>query len=105
MRREGLKALARGLARLAVMPIVASYRVRSLLAPEQAFRSSSQLLSLFPGMSGDYLRRNSTGWSCPTVPRARRSAFGTIFSSAAARVGENVYIGAYCINRECHHRA
>jgi len=48
-------------------------------------------------MSGDYLRREFYRLVLPHCAKSAQICFGTIFSSAAARVGENVYIGAYCI--------
>jgi len=97
MFREALKALARGIARAAVTPVYLSYHVRALAGRDQAFRSSSQFLSLAPGMSGDYLRREFYRLTLSQCAKTAQIGFGALFSSAAAGVGENAYIGAYCI--------
>jgi len=97
MFKRALKALARGIARVAITPVLVSYHVRALVGKDQAFRSSSQFLSLAPGMSGDYLRREFYRLTLRECAKTAQISFGALFSSAAARVGENAYIGAYCI--------
>jgi len=85
--------IARGIARLAIMPMFVSYCVRALADKDQAFRSSSQFLSLFPGIFGDEFYRRTLAECAKTA----QISFGTLFSSVAAKVGERAYIGGYCI--------
>jgi virginiamycin A acetyltransferase len=95
--RETLKVIARGIARLAIMPMFVSYCARALADKDQAFRSSSQLLSLLPGIFGDYLRREFYRLTLAECAKTAQIGFGTLFSSVAAKVGEHAYIGGYCI--------
>jgi len=96
--KEQLKATARGLATIAVMPQVVSYRIRArLVGADGALESSTQLLSLIPGIAGRYLRRAFlarvlTGGCAATAT----IEFGTLFSQAAARIDDNVYVGPRC---------
>ena len=95
--REVVKASARGLATLCVAPALASYYVRSLvIGRDRALEGSSQALSLVPGLLGQYVRR---AFLARVIVRCASSAvieFGTVFSSAGARIDENVYLGPRC---------
>lgn len=91
-----LKAAARGGARGLVAPIYLSYVVRSALFGEQAFRASSQFLSLWPGFLGDFLRSEFYRLTLSGCGRDVQICHGTLFSSRMAVVGNNVYIGAFC---------
>lgn len=95
--KGALKGVARGLARLAILPVLASYRVRRAFLGDQAFRASSQLLSRIPGLGGDYLRAAFYAATLEGFGRDVQVEFGTIFSTPAARVGDHVYIGANCV--------
>ena len=70
---ETLKVIARGIARLAIMPMFVSYCARALADKDQAFRSSSQFLSLFR-IFGDYLRRKFYRLTPAGVRQPHRSA-------------------------------
>ena len=96
--KERLKAVARALATIAVMPQLASYRLRALFfGRDHALEASSQLLSLVPGLPGQYVRRAflarvlSGGCAASAVVE-----FGTLFSQVGARIDENVYVGPRC---------
>lgn len=95
--RSTAKAIARGAARVLVLPLYVSYRVRAIFFGEQAFRSSSQLVSLLPGLVGDYIRREFYRLTLDQCGQESQVVFGTIFASRSARVGEHVYIGSHCI--------
>jgi len=95
--RRLFKAFAHGLARLLVLPIVGSYRLRRAMLGDQAFRASSHWLSRIPGLGGDYLRAAFYEATLERFGRDVRVEFGTIFSTPAARVGDQVYVGAYCV--------
>ena len=95
--RDMLKAAARGLALVAVLPALMSYAVRSwILGPDRALEGSSQALSLIPGLPGQYLRRAFLARTLAGCAPSAVVAFGTIFSKAGARLEENVYIGPGC---------
>ena len=56
--REVLKATARGLALVCVLPALLSYAIRrAVLGRDRALEGSTQALSLVPGILGQYLRR------------------------------------------------
>jgi acetyltransferase-like isoleucine patch superfamily enzyme len=95
--RELLKTLARGFARLAVLPIYASYRVRLVLLGDRAFQGTSQFLSVVPGLVGDYLRREFYRLTLAACAPSVQIVFGTLFASRAARIGENTYVGSCCM--------
>jgi acetyltransferase-like isoleucine patch superfamily enzyme len=85
------------MATILIVPELVSYWFRAvLLGRDRALQGSSEMLSLIPGMLGEYLRR--AFYSC-VLARCHPSAtisFGVIFSKAGAWVDENVYIGPRC---------
>jgi virginiamycin A acetyltransferase len=95
---ETLKRLARGLATLIVLPQVVTFTVRaSLMGADRALEGSTQLLSLVPGLPGQYLRRAFlarvlSGGCAPSAA----IEFGTLFSKVGARIDDNVYVGPRC---------
>lgn len=95
--REVLKATARGLAFVCVLPALLSYAIRqSVLGRDRALEGSTQALSLIPGLLGQYLRR---AFLAQTLARCHATvvvSFGTIFSKADARLDERAYLGPGC---------
>jgi hypothetical protein len=56
--REFVKAAARAAATVAILPQLASFKLRAaLMGADRALVGSSQVLSLVPGLPGQYLRR------------------------------------------------
>jgi len=95
--RKVLKSLARGLATLAVSPLLLSYVIRgAALGKNRALEGSTQTLSLIPGVLGDYLRGAFLTQVLAKCDPSVTVQFGTIFSQAGARLGANVYIGPRC---------
>jgi virginiamycin A acetyltransferase len=95
--REAAKATARGAARVMVAPLVASFAVRArVMGRDRALLGSTQLLSLVPGLPGQYLRRAFLQYALESCHRTAVVEFGTILSRAGARLGEDVYIGPGC---------
>jgi virginiamycin A acetyltransferase len=96
--KEVFKAVARFVALVFVLPILLIFWLNSLLVGRnRALESASQLVSLFPGITGQYLRR---AFLQRILARCHRSAlveFGTLFSQAGAMLDENVYVGPRCI--------
>jgi acetyltransferase-like isoleucine patch superfamily enzyme len=95
--KTALKASARAAAFVAVLPAIVSFRAKTVwLGPDRAVMGSTQLMSLIPGIVGQYMRtaflRAALDECAPSVV----VEFGTIFSKAGARLGENVYIGPMC---------
>ena len=95
--REAAKALGRALATVAAVPALASFFIRSLvLGPDRALEGSAQVLSLIPGLPGQFLRRAFLARVLARCDRTAVIQFGTLFSHSGARLDENVYVGPYC---------
>lgn len=98
MLKKIAQASLRGMATLAVLPLLISHRLCSVLRDaDRSLESHSQLLALFPGLTGNYLRvafyRVALEYCDPTAT----ICFGTLFSKAGARIGKHVYIGPRCM--------
>src|SRR5260370_5382672 len=95
--KRWLKIIARALATVVLLPEFLSFAFRSfLLGRDRALEGSSQTLALVPGIVGQYLRRAFLTWVLDYCHPSVTVEFGTIFSRAAARLEENVYIGPRC---------
>ena len=94
---EIVKASARFAAHLAATPFVWSFKLRAaVLGRDRAIQSSTQLLSLVPGLTGQYLRRAFLSRTIDACHHTVVVEFGTTFSRAGARLDERVYIGPGC---------
>lgn len=88
------KALARGLAGLAVLPMRVSMAVRTpLVGRDRAFQASCEWLSFVPGFAGQYLRRaflsaTSRGCGPDTV-----IGLGCQFATTDVQLDGNAYLG------------
>lgn len=95
--REALKVLVRAVATMIVTPNVLSYRIRaSVIGPNRALEGSTQFLAILPGIVGQYLRVAFLRRTLADCDRTVAVEYGTLFSQAGTRLGENVYIGPYC---------
>ena len=95
--RDSAKALARGIATVAVLPALASFAIRkSVLGADRALEGSTQALALVPGLIGDYMRRAFLMHTIAYCDASATIQFGTIFSQAGARLDANVYVGPRC---------
>src|SRR5262245_18602417 len=94
---EALKTIGRGVALLIALPFLVSFWIRaSLFGKDRALEGSSQSLSLFPGVTGDYIRRAFLSRALAHCASSAVVQFGTIFSRADARLDANVYVGPRC---------
>jgi virginiamycin A acetyltransferase len=96
--REWAKAAARAVATVAILPQLASFKIRAaLMGDNRALVGSSQVLSLVPGLPGQYLRRAFLArvlrGGCASSAAIE---FGTLFSQIDSRIEEHVYIGPRC---------
>ena len=91
------KAIARTFARIAILPMYGSFLVRKALFGEQAFRASSQTISLVPGFLGDYIRAEFYRLTLSHVGANIQICFGTLLSTRDATIGDHVYIGPHCV--------
>src|SRR5207245_1690199 len=82
MGRNALKALARGVAAVIVVPSVMSFWIRSrLVGEDRALEGSTQAWALVPGIVGQYLRRAFLMRAIAYCHRSATIEFGTIFSA------------------------
>jgi carbonic anhydrase/acetyltransferase-like protein (isoleucine patch superfamily) len=95
--REALKATLHGAAWIAVTPSVISWWLRArVMGADRAIEGSTQAWALVPGLIGQYLRRAFLSRTLHGCARTATIEFGTIFSSAAASIGERAYVGPRC---------
>lgn len=74
---------------------------RFLGKSEELFVSCGQLLSLFPGVVGIFLRRGYYWITLDSFSRDCSVGFGTWFSHSQCKIGAKVYIGVRCIIGLC----
>jgi acetyltransferase-like isoleucine patch superfamily enzyme len=94
-----VKRLVGAVAFVIVLPLLALYwlSVRILPARREAlFQGYSQLLSLWPGTVGNYLRRAFYRVVLMRCSSRCTISFGTIFATPEIEIGDDVYIGAFC---------
>jgi virginiamycin A acetyltransferase len=96
--KQLLKAAARAAATIVVVPNLISHAIRSaIVGKDRALVGSTQLLSLVPGLTGQYLRRAflarvlEGGCASSAVIE-----FGVLFSQVGAGIDERVYVGPRC---------
>jgi virginiamycin A acetyltransferase len=63
---------------------------------DKLFQFGSQLMSLFPGLPGDYLRQAYYRWLLNYATTGPIVSFGSIFAQRDTTIGDRVYIGAFC---------
>jgi len=92
-----VKGVLRAIAFIVMLPMLASFQVRAwLLGRDRAFQASCELLSVVPGLVGQYLRRAFLQSTCERCGNLTVIGFGTLFSTTRLRVDENAYIGPQC---------
>ncbi|MFO0826187.1 MAG: acyltransferase [Gemmataceae bacterium] len=95
--KDALKAIARFAALVVALPVLAGYWLNAVfVGRNRALESTSQLLSLFPGITGQYLRRAVLQQVLAKCHHSVLVEFGTLFSQAGAILDENVYVGPRC---------
>ncbi len=97
-----LKTLVNSLCLAIVFPLFLVHRIQMLLGREDSsLWAFSQLLSLLPGISGNYLRKNFYRLTMTRCSKDCAILFGTIFSHADTEIGNGVYIGPHCNIGKC----
>jgi virginiamycin A acetyltransferase len=95
--RRVLKRMVYALFILLALPLWALYRLQALfMGREAAFPGYSQLLSLFPGISGNYLRWAFYKLTLASLGEDTCICFGVTLADPGACIGRGVYIGAEC---------
>jgi virginiamycin A acetyltransferase len=86
----------------AASPIVLSYWLLSLFADRDGLVAGySQLLSLFPGKLGDYLRKAALGFMIARCDRDCLVSFGVLLSHRDTEIEAGVYIGPHSNIGKC----
>ena len=96
--RVAIKAAVNTLATFVVFPVFVLYRLVAALAPgrvDRIFQGYSQLMSLWPGITGDFLRRAFYRLTLRRCSANCTIGFGTVFATPEVELGEGVYIGWY----------
>jgi virginiamycin A acetyltransferase len=98
MRKELIKSTLRGFAILAISPLLISHWLASSISgADRSLESHSQLLSLFPGITGNYLRLAFYRFALEQCDLTATICFGALLSKTGARLGKHVYVGPRCI--------
>jgi virginiamycin A acetyltransferase len=97
-----IKRLLLFLACLGAMPFFFFYRLLGfVIGQKRAFPGISQFISLFPGISGQLIRRGFYYLAIKDCSPEITIDFGTFFPSPDLSLGSHVYIGANCIISSC----
>ena len=98
MLKQLIKSTLRGLAVLAISPLILSHWLSSTVSDaDRSLESHSQLLSLFPGITGNYLRLAFYRFALEQCDPTATICFGALLSKTGARLGKHVYVGPRCI--------
>ena len=83
---------------LVAAPVGYAVRWSTPLDPDSGFfRTGSQLVSLIPGLIGNFVRRSYYRIVLDSTPERLVIEFGSIFAHRGSEVGNDVYVGAFCI--------
>jgi acetyltransferase-like isoleucine patch superfamily enzyme len=92
-----MKAVARALASLVVLPVTLSVTLRGLvIGRDRAFQASVEWLSFLPGLPGQYLRRAFMAATTAGCGPEVVVGVGTLFSTPDVRLDANAYVGPQC---------
>lgn len=95
--RSGARTAVRGLAQVAVSPLVLLWLVyHAATGRYTLFASLSQMLSLWPGKTGAYLRRAFYQLTLAECGNSVLIEFGTLLNYPTTRIARGVYIGTNC---------
>ena len=82
---------------LAVLPLWLFYRLQALfLKRDEAFYGCSQLLCLFPGIVGNYIRFAFYRMTIAGLGHDSCISFGVTLAHPDIRIGSGVYVGPWC---------
>ena len=100
--KDILKGIVNFICIVIVLPLYLIHGVMGTLKnKDSSFWTFSQFLSLFPGSSGSYLRKNFYRLSMTQCNKDCAIMFGTIFSQVDTEIGKGVYIGPNCNIGRC----
>ena len=93
------KGILEGVAFVFALPFLLLYRLAVVVLPnhrERVFQDFSQLLSLWPGVSGSTVRRAFYRRTLRRCSRTCTFGFGAVFATPDVEIGERVGIGLFC---------
>jgi acetyltransferase-like isoleucine patch superfamily enzyme len=93
MLKSTLKMIAQTVALVLLLPLYLVYWLFSLADKDKALAACSQFLSLFPGITGSYLRVAFCRLAMSECSADAFIGFGTLFSQQQTSIGAGVYIG------------
>lgn len=99
MAGSSLKAILNSIALVLSAPIALWFHVVSRAFParrEMIFQGCTQLVSLLPGVVGEFYRRGFLRLSARHCSAESSVGFGTIFASPEVVIEDGVYIGPLC---------
>lgn len=95
--KQAVKLALHGVAKIVVLPLlIVDITLSKLLNHHGFFSFCSQLLSLLPGKSGNYLRKAYYSSAMTHCSHDCLIGFATLFSQRDTEILENVYIGPQC---------
>ena len=100
--KEIIKNVVKTTALLLVLPLYAVMRGGEIfIKSDQPFQGCSQLLSLIPGLPGNYLRQQFYRVALAKCSDDCCIEFGTRLNQRNIEIGRRVYIGTNCCIGEC----
>lgn len=100
--RHAIRNLLVWVAVVLASPLWIPVRLAALLDPkDNLFLACSEFLSLFPGLTGIFLRRGFYVMSLESFSPDCTIEFGTWFAHRSVRIGRCVYIGGRCTIAMC----
>lgn len=96
-RKNNVKIIVNTLSRIAVMPLYFVYLICTMRCDrDEVLHSCSQLLSIIPGKTGNYIRKEFYRMTLRYCDSECAICFGTIISHVDSEIGKGVYIGPNC---------
>lgn len=87
---------------LLTSPIILSFHLLTVFGRKDSLVGSfSQLLSLFPGQTGNYIRKAALAYILKHCDKDSLVSFGVLFSQQDTRIMEGVYLGPNCNIGKC----
>jgi virginiamycin A acetyltransferase len=95
--KRSLKRILYALFIILIVPLWLLYLLQSLLMGRmKSFEGYSQLMSLFPGLFGNYLRWAFYKLTLDRLGEDTCICFGVTMADPGIRIGRGVYIGSFC---------
>lgn len=95
--KNKLKYFIHAFFKIIVFPIYILYLIEApFLGKKRAFTYLLQIISLFPGLTGEFFRKAILEWIIGGSLIDSSIGFGTLFSDHRVKIGEFVYIGPKC---------